>query len=86
MVNHPSFWVRRSQHSKGKEIRPKGDLVRILAWKRNHIKEPSQKRFNGEYEIMSKCIAFGSLVANSYSQSSRVTSEQEKLATTPIRS
>jgi hypothetical protein len=51
-------------------------LVQILACERNHIKEPSQKRFDGGYEIMSRCIAFGSPVANSYAQSSNITCEQ----------
>jgi hypothetical protein len=83
---HPSFWARGSQHSKGKEICPKGDLVQILAWKHNHIKEPSQRRFDGGYEIMSTCITFEISVPNSYAQSSSITSEQENLTTTSIRS
>jgi hypothetical protein len=47
-----------------------------LAWKRNHIKEPSQKGFDDGYEITSRSITFGSLVVNSYAQSSNITSEQ----------
>jgi hypothetical protein len=47
-----------------------------LARKRNRIKEPSQKGFDDDYEIMSRSIAFGSPVANSYAQSSNITSEQ----------
>jgi hypothetical protein len=46
-----------------------------LARKRNRIKEPSQKGFDDSYEIMSRSIAFESLVANSYAQSSNITSE-----------
>jgi hypothetical protein len=47
-----------------------------LAQKRNRIKEPSQKGFDDGYEIMSRSITFGSPVANSYAQSSNITSEQ----------
>jgi hypothetical protein len=35
-----------------------------LARKRNHNKEPSQSRFDGGYGITSRCISFGSPVAN----------------------
>jgi hypothetical protein len=48
-----------------------------LARKRNRIKEPSQKGFDDGYEITSRSIAFESPVANSYAQSSNITSEQE---------
>jgi hypothetical protein len=47
-----------------------------LARKRNRIMEPSQKGFDDGYEIMSRSIAFGSSVANSYAQFSNITSEQ----------
>jgi hypothetical protein len=47
-----------------------------LARKRNRIKEPLQKGFDDGYEITSRSIAFGSSVANSYAQSSNITSEQ----------
>jgi hypothetical protein len=47
-----------------------------LAQKRNRIEEPSQKGFDDGYEIMSRSIAFGSPVVNSYAQSSNFTSEQ----------
>jgi hypothetical protein len=51
---------------KKKEICHKGDLVQNLAQKRNLNKEPSQRGFDDGYEIMSRCIAFGSPVANFY--------------------
>jgi hypothetical protein len=47
-----------------------------LARKRNRIKKPSQKGFDDGYKIMSRSIAFGSPVANSYAQSSNITSKQ----------
>jgi hypothetical protein len=70
---------------KGEKICPKDDFVQILAWKRNHIKEPSQRRFDGGYEIMSRWIAFESPVVNSYAQSSSITSEQEKQIMTSLQ-
>jgi hypothetical protein len=60
-------------------------LVQNHSQKRNHIKEPSQRRFDGGYGITSRCIAFGSPVANSYAQSSSITSEQEKVIMTSIQ-
>jgi hypothetical protein len=78
-----TVFIRRS---KGGEIRQKRNLVQNLARKRNLNKEPSQKGFDGGYEITSRCIAFGSHVANSYTQSSNITSEQKNLITTPFRS
>jgi hypothetical protein len=50
--------------SKGGEIHQNGNLIQILARKRNPIKEPSQRGFDGGYEIMSRCITFGSPVAS----------------------
>jgi hypothetical protein len=64
--------------SKGGEIHQNGNLVEILARKRNHNKEPSQRGFDGGYEIMSRCIAFGRPIANRYAQSNSITSEQKK--------
>jgi hypothetical protein len=64
--------------SKGEGIRQKGNLVQNLARKRNPIEEPSHRRFDGGYEIMSRCIAFGSPVVSSYAQSNNITTEQEK--------
>jgi hypothetical protein len=63
--------------SKGGEIHQNGHLVQNLARKRNPDKESSQKGFDDGYEITSRFIAFGSPVANSYAQSSNITSEQE---------
>jgi hypothetical protein len=57
------------------EIRQKGNLVQNLARKRNHNKEPSQRGFDGGYEITSRCIVFGSFVASRYTQSNNITSE-----------
>jgi hypothetical protein len=71
--------------SKGGENYQNGKLVQHLARKRNHIKEPSQKRFDGGYEITSRCIAFGNPIVNSYAQSSSITSEQEKLIMASIQ-
>jgi hypothetical protein len=70
---------------KGGEIHQKGDLVQTLAWKHNPIKESSHRGFNGGYEIMSRCIPFGSPVASSYIQSNNITSEQENLITMSIQ-
>jgi hypothetical protein len=56
----------------------KCDLVQNLAQKSNPIQEPSQRGFDGGYEIMNSCISFGSPVASSYAQSNSITSEQEK--------
>jgi hypothetical protein len=72
--------------SKRGEIRQNDNLFQILVRKRNPIKEPSQRRFDGHYEIMSRSIAFGSPVVNSYAQSSSITSEQENPITILIRS
>jgi hypothetical protein len=72
------------RRTKGKEIRQNDNLVQALARKRNPDKEPSQKGFDDGYKITSRCIAFGSPVANSYAQSSNITSEN--LITTSIRS
>jgi hypothetical protein len=63
---------------KGGEIHQKGNMVQNLARKCNHNKEPSQGGFDGGYEIMSRCIAFGSPIVSRYAQSSSITSEQEK--------
>jgi hypothetical protein len=52
--------------SKGGEIRQNDNLVQNLVRKRNLNKEPSQKGFDGSYEITSRCIAFESPVANRY--------------------
>jgi hypothetical protein len=51
--------------SKGGEIHQNGDLVQNLVRKHNLNKEPSQRGFDGSYMITSRCIAFGSTVANS---------------------
>jgi hypothetical protein len=61
--------------SKGGEIRQKGNLVQNLARKRNPMKEPSHRGFDGGYNIMSRCIAFGSPVASRYAQSNSITSK-----------
>jgi hypothetical protein len=66
------------RRSKGKEFRQKHNLVQNLARKRNLNKELSQRGFDGSYKIMSRCIAFGSPIVNSYAQSNISTSEQEK--------
>jgi hypothetical protein len=52
------------QRSKGKGICQKCNLVQHLAWKRNHNEEPSQRGFDGGYEIMSRCIVFESPIAS----------------------
>jgi hypothetical protein len=65
--------------SKGGETRQNDKLGQNPSQKRNPDNEPSQKGFDGGYEIMSRCMAFGSLVANSYAQSRNITSEEEKL-------
>jgi hypothetical protein len=52
-------------------------MVQNLARKRNPIKEPSHSGWKGGYEIMSRCITFGSPVASRYAQSNSITSEQE---------
>jgi hypothetical protein len=67
-----------NRSSKGGEIHQNGNLVQNLALKRNHNEKPSQGGFDGGYEIMSRCIAFGSPVASHYTQSNNITSEQEK--------
>jgi hypothetical protein len=59
----------------GRRNLPKGNLVQNLAQKRNPIKEPSHIGFEGGYKITSRCIAFGSPVANSYAQSNNITSK-----------
>jgi hypothetical protein len=60
---------------KGRRNLTKCDLVQNLARKSNPIQEPSQRGFGGGYDIMSRCIAFGSPVASSYAQSNSITSE-----------
>jgi hypothetical protein len=67
---------------KGGEIRQNDKLVQIPSQKRSPDNEPSQKGFDGEYEIMSRCIAFGSPVAKSYAQSISITSEQQNMIMT----
>jgi hypothetical protein len=62
--------------SKGGENRQMAIWFKNLAQKRNRIKEPSQKGFDDGYEIMSRSIAFGSSIANSYAHSSNIASEQ----------
>jgi hypothetical protein len=71
--------------SKGGEIRQNNKLVQNPSQKRNPDNEPSQKGFDGGYEITNGCIGFGSLMGNSYAQSSSITSEQEKLIMTSIQ-
>jgi hypothetical protein len=44
--------------SKGGEIHQNDKLVQNPSHKRNPDNEPSQKGFDGGYEIMSRCIAF----------------------------
>jgi hypothetical protein len=63
--------------SKGGEICQNSNLVQNLAREHNPIKELSQRGFDGGYEIMSRCKASGSPVANRYAQSNNITSEQE---------
>jgi hypothetical protein len=63
------------QGSKGGQIHQNGHLVQNLAQKRNPDKEPSQKGFDDGYYITSRLIAFGTPIANSYAQSSSITSE-----------
>jgi hypothetical protein len=65
--------------SEGGEICQNNKLVQNPSQKRNPDNEPSQKGFDCGYEITNRCIAFGSLMVNSYAQSSSITSEQEKL-------
>jgi hypothetical protein len=48
----------------GKRNPPKRNLDQNLAWKHNHNKEPSQRGFDGGYEIMSRCIVFGSPIGS----------------------
>jgi hypothetical protein len=71
--------------SKGGKIHQKGNLVQNLPRKRNHNKEPSQGEFDGGYEIMSRCIAFGSPIASRYAQSNNITSEQQNLIMTSLQ-
>jgi hypothetical protein len=71
--------------SKGGEIRENDKLVQNPSQKRNPDNKPSQKGFDGGYEITNRCIPFGSLVVNSYAQSISITSEQEKLLMTSIQ-
>jgi hypothetical protein len=70
---------------KGRKIHQKGNLVQNLPRKRNHNKEPSQGEFDGGYEIMSRCIAFGSPIASRYAQSNNITSEQQNLIMTSLQ-
>jgi hypothetical protein len=56
------------------------------AQKLNPDKEPSQKGFDDGYMIMSRCMAFGSPIASRYAQPNNITSEQQNLIMTPIRS
>jgi hypothetical protein len=55
-------------------------LLRIVITTKSHRKEDSMVGC----KITSRCIAFGIPVANSYAQSSSITSEQEKLIMTTI--
>jgi hypothetical protein len=77
MVNHPSFQVRSSQHSKEKESAIKAIwfnfLLENVITTKSHHKEDVMVRC----KITSRCIAFGSPVANRYAQSNNITSEQE---------
>jgi hypothetical protein len=73
------------QGSKGREIHQNSNLVKNLSRTCNPIKEPSQRGFDGGYEIMSRCIAFGITVVTRYTPSNNITSEQENLITTSIR-
>jgi hypothetical protein len=70
---------------KGGGIRQKSNLVQNLAQKRNPIKKPSQRGFDGGCEILSRCIAFGIPIANSYTPSNNITSKQENLIMTSLR-
>jgi hypothetical protein len=54
--------------------------------KRNPIKNPSQRGFDGGYKITSRCIAFGSLAVSRYAQSNNITSEQEKKSDNDVNS
>jgi hypothetical protein len=69
----------------GGEIRNKAIWFENLAQKRNPIKEPSPRGFDGDYEITSRFIAIGSPIASHYAQSNNITSEQENLITTSLR-
>jgi hypothetical protein len=85
------MWVCQAEltilirRSKGGGIRQNGNLVQNLARKRNPDKEPSQKGFDGGYEITSRCIAFGSPVVSRYAQSNNITSEQQNVIMTSFR-
>jgi hypothetical protein len=72
--------------SKGGEIRQNDNLVQNLARKRNPSRNLHKRRFEGDYELTSRCIAFGIPVASSYAQSNNITSKQENLITTSIQS
>jgi hypothetical protein len=65
---------------------PKVNLVQNLARKSNPIKEPSHSGFDGGYEITSRCIAFGILVASHYTQSNSITYEQENMIMMSLQS
>jgi hypothetical protein len=63
---------------KGRRNPQKDNLVQNFARKRNPKKETSQRGFDSGYEIMSRCIAFGSPIVSRYTQSNNISSEQEK--------
>jgi hypothetical protein len=95
-----SFWAMKQQSSSTMRLRQVDLTILILGSKGGEIltiwfqnpaqtcnpdKEPSQNRFDDGYEIMSKCIAFGSPVASCYAQSNNITSEQQNLIMTSHR-
>jgi hypothetical protein len=81
----PQRGWRYSFGGRGKRNPQRGNLIQNHAQERNPIQEPSQRWFDGDYEIMSKFIAFGSPVASSYTQSNNITSKQQNLIMMSIR-
>jgi hypothetical protein len=82
----PKFLSEKLSTFEGKRISAiKAIWFKILL--RNVITTKSHRKENSmvSCKIMSRCIAFGIPVANSYAQSSNITFEQEKLIMTTIQ-
>jgi hypothetical protein len=71
---------------KGRRNPPKWQIGSKSFSKMQSRQKAITRGFKGGYEIMSRSIAFGSPVANSYAQSSNITSNRELQITTSIRS
>jgi hypothetical protein len=79
MINHPGFELEALNIQRKKESAIKATWFKIFLRNIITTKSHHQEDLMVGCNIMSRCIAFGSSVANRYAQSISITSEQQKI-------